>query len=342
MRGLGVFLRLLAPWVAVLLVSSSARAQPEDIERLSDDSVAAADASAAGETEGADAADAGDEQTSDAGDGQEISPDSWNDDWFDQAEPEASTTAATHPRYSPLELEANVGNLSRSFSYSDDLSQSLRSYSAPSGLIAAGALTWFPGAHFTGRAPAHLGLSGRFEFGLPQNTADGIGASMTEWHAGLVGRVPFAGGRVAPEGLLLGRIEGGQHSFVVDADPNGLVLVASVKYDFVRVALGARLNLSQRVLFELDAGVRFPFDEGQLSGPQWFPRAEATGLDAAGRVGVRFAPVDVFVGAAHERYFFTFDPNPDGPNPAGIAAGATDAYWAFTVGIRYSLPPSGR
>jgi hypothetical protein len=339
MRDPNVRLQLLATGMTVLLCGAPASAQPPDDKAAPNDpgTEVADEAAPSGESQAAD----GDVRRPEGSGAQEIAAGSWDDNWFDQAEPEASATDVSPPRHSPLEVEASAGNLSRSFAYSEDLTNALRSYSAPSGLLLAGDLAWFPAAHFTSQAPAHLGLTGHFALGLPQSTAEGIGASAMQWRAGLVGRVPFAGGRLAPEGLVLGRVEGGQHRFVVDADPSGATLIPGVEYDYLRVALGARLNLSQRVLVELEAGARFPFDEGEIAGPEWFPRAQATGLDGRLRLGASFGPVDVLLGAAHERYFFSFDPTPEGPNPAGVAAGATDEYWAFTLGVRFSLPPAG-
>jgi len=331
--------KLLPSVVAIVLFGSAALAQSEGDEAEPVAPVAA-DASPSDGTQQAGAADGSVEPGSaSTSEGKAGAADAWDDDWFDQAQPDASTTEVNRPRYSPLEVEAFVGNLSRSFDYSDDLTGSLRSYAAPSGLLVGGDLAWFPAAHFTARALAHLGFAGHFELGIPQSTAEGIGASTTQWRAGLVGRVPFDGGRLARDGLILGRVEGGRHRFVVDPDSNGATLVPGVEYDFLRVGLGARLNLSRRLLGELDTGVRFPFDEGEIGGPEWFPRARATGVDARVRLGLRFGPLDVLLGAAHERYFFTFDPTPEGPNPVGAAAGATDAYWALTLGLRYSLSP---
>jgi hypothetical protein len=157
-----------------------------------------------------------------------------------------------------------------------------------------------------------------------------VGARTRQFRAGFIGRLPFEHGQVTVGA------EWGRHEFGVDRDPVRGRLVPDVRYEFARFDLGARLRFGRWVA-DLDVATRWIHDAGPIASEEWFPRAAAGGLDATLMGGTALGSFDLLLGVRHERYFFALYPDPGGDNPAGVAAGALDAYTGIFAGVRFSL-----
>jgi hypothetical protein len=71
----------------------------------------------------------------------------------------ASRGEAFTPRHAPLEAEAGLRLVNRGLAYRDDPTGSRRPYDLPLGSALALDATYYPGAHFTNDALAHVGLT---------------------------------------------------------------------------------------------------------------------------------------------------------------------------------------
>ena len=252
----------------------------------------------------------------------------------DEPEDEAPPAAKPSSRPSPLEATLAFGIGTRNYRYSDDLFSALRAYKMGPTPLASLATRWYPAAHFTGGAAAHVGIAASFEQAfLIESRANGesYDTSARQWLLGLHGRLPL-------DSLELGADIGlGNHSFEVDDDP-ARPLVPDVSYQFVRLGIDARYRTSSWLLAGA-IGYRHVTDAGAISTDEWFPRLSVAGLDAGAHVGLGVSEgLHLLVGVLYRRYGFSMNPEPGDPHVAG---GALDSYISGWAGVGGELPGKG-
>lgn len=246
----------------------------------------------------------------------------------DQEEPQTNRPSAFD-----LAVGARVGT--RNFGYNDSL-PGLRGYSlGPSPSVALHG-HWYPAAHFSSGALAHLGLDLRADMllGVSSENKQGqkFSTSSHEFGVGLRARIPMS------DRLELGAVAGfGQHSFGL-SDANGVdPEVPDVVHNFLRFGLEGRYQLIPQLGVQLRAGFLKGLSLGELGDKAWFPHATGNGVEAelSFQLGVT-RMLSVELAAGMQRYFMSLNPEQDDPGVRGtarVAGGALDKYYSSRLGV---------
>jgi hypothetical protein len=258
---------------------------------------------------------------------------------------EPSTSEAKHretpvrrapgDRPAAIQLELGVPLFTRRFRYEQDVTQTLRSYRldglAP-GVVAG--LVWYPGAHFTSHAAAHVGLTGRYFQGFPpaaEREGRSLDTTTRSYRFGLRLRIPARPLELAVVG------EYGAHDYQVARDPvTGVPVVPDVGYRFVRPGLGLGIQVDAFTA-EVTGGVRVVLDTGELESAVFFPNLSGYGLDGSLAAGGVAGPVAVLAQGAFERYRFALNPSTVAPSPYGVAGLAIDSGYSVSLLVRLTL-----
>lgn len=230
-----------------------------------------------------------------------------------------------------LEAGFDMAFAGRSLSFSDDLFDNVRDYSLQLAPALGAHLRWYPGAHFSEKWPAHLGIEGSVQgvLGVTSEDPDGgsYDSSAMAWFVGAVGRIPLK--RHTAFRLRLGY---GQQSFVLDDDGDGNPApFPSVDYRFVRLGAGMRLGIIDRLYLELDLAYRIVMDAGEIFSDAFFPRAKAGGFDFQAGIPVRvWQGLYVVPGFVLTRYHYDLRVE---PGDALIAGGAVDRYLGGSLSV---------
>ena len=228
----------------------------------------------------------------------------------------------------------------RTFNYNDDLRGDLRDYKLTAGPGVGIKFQYFPGAHFTAGVGAQFGIDFEWErlFKIDSTRADGA-TFPTESQQFLIGlRWRYPKGRWEPSIV----IDYGVHrfSFGLSGPPvpgeDNTAGIPSVKYEFVRVGGGFRVEIGKKHLFILAASVAFrgTFAVGGIGTNVWFPEATANGMDALLMMGFALPKgFEVRLSGDYRRYGFDLNPVP--PDPPYVAGGALDQYFGGALGVAW-------
>lgn len=247
----------------------------------------------------------------------------------------AGTPETSHqPGPRALRIGAGFGFMSRRFSYTDDLFETLRPYE----LQAAPVVQVFARAY-----PAAFALKGwATAFGLEANLGYGLGLSSKDaadrtyetqalaFDAALRGRWTFSRHEL---GLAVG---GGLQRFSVKGLQSQLEPgLPGVGYAFVRVGADARFTLVDDLSLQPRFGWRNVLSGGEMTSDSWFPRASVLAFDAELCVVYRvWSGLEVQAGAQWQRYAYDLGVQPQDPH---IAGGAVDQYWSGNVAVSWSF-----
>jgi hypothetical protein len=247
----------------------------------------------------------------------------------------AEQEEASENRPSALDLGVGARLGSRAFGYKDSL-PGLRPYTLSLGPSIALRARWYPAAHFTAGALAHIGLDLRGEFlvGVSSKNSDGREFSTSSHTIGVGLRV-----RIPLDKLELGAVGGfGQHSFGFSEasgkiDPD----LPDVTYNFVRAGLDARWQFFGPLALQLAAAYLVGLSQGEIAERAWFPHTTGNGFEA--EIGLAY-PVSRLIALelsfALQRYFLSLNPDPKDPGVVGtgrVAGGALDQYLSTRLGI---------
>ncbi|MGB5367625.1 MAG: hypothetical protein WBN14_15295, partial [Polyangiales bacterium] len=203
---------------------------------------------------------------------------------------------------------------------------------------------YYPGAHFTAGVGAQFGIDFEWErlFKIDSTRLDATGQEQsfpTESQQFLIGlRWRYPKGRWEPS-VVLGY---GVHrfSFGLSGPPvpgeDNTAGIPSVKYEFVRVGGGFRVEIGKRELFILAASIAFrgTFSVGPIGTSLWFPEAKANGMDALLMMGFALGKgFEIRLSGDYRRYGFDLNPVP-GEAPY-VAGGALDQYWGGALGVAW-------
>jgi hypothetical protein len=263
----------------------------------------------------------------------------------------------------PLEVTAGVRGYNRSFRYTDirpntDRSGTkLQKYDLPLAPAILATARFYPGALFRNDAWSHIGITGRYEFGIATATqysqrlpngqplVTDLTTYSATWHVGLRGRLPLGTHEV---GMFA---EYGAHTFILEGDeafapPRPYALVPDSKYTFIRTGIDAQFRFGN-VLLGGHVAPRFmqSVAEIDLAGV-WFPGATGSGLDAGLMGGYSILSFLGIVGGVDMlRYGFDLNGRPDcPPEPVRcvVAGGATDTYISGWLGVMLHLDGSAK
>ncbi|MGK4007161.1 hypothetical protein WMF31_31355 [Sorangium sp. So ce1036] len=220
----------------------------------------------------------------------------------------------------------------RALSYSDLLSENLRTYEA---LGVPMPCVWgelFPLARSALPVLRDLGLSLSYAraLGLDSEGAGGARAS-TSWnrlHAGLRGRYRLDG-QAGP--VVFGTFGLAWTGFDIEPTGDPSRDAASVSYVSLRLALDGRLPLGP-VALEAGGGYQAPLSTGRLA--SYFREPSAHGVDLRLALAVPFAPrTEARAGASYTRFFYDFDSE---PGDLHVAGGALDQLFGVHLGVSHA------
>ena len=254
-----------------------------------------------------------------------------------EEESEASEPSKHEKGRRPLEAILGARVYNRKFNYTNTADPLLHSYSldiAP--MIAVGARV-YPAAFFRNDILSHIGVTFRYEFGIPTTTQyprmDGTMAELKtkagEFQLGVRGRFP-----IGPHEVGIG-FEYGSQWFKLKGDEtfggDPYAVVPDVDYRYLRAPIDARFYI-KKLIVGAHIAPRFvnSLHELDLAGV-WFPGATGSGLDLGIMGGWNLAPIVSVVGGIDVvRYGFDFNNIPD--DNRVVAGGATDTYLSIWVG----------
>jgi hypothetical protein len=250
-------------------------------------------------------------------------------------------------RPSVLELRADLGGLSRSFEYNQDVNNNLRDHDIGFAPVAGLRLRWYPAAHFTSGSVSNLGIIGEFERTLTASASTESGqdysASSQLYDVGVRWRFPIQRHELGVS-VVYGRhelkVEAGREPNATAA--NGLPLnrdyVPDAGYVYARPGLDARFAV-ERIHFGLGFGYRAIQQTGELNNTQWFPQATVASLDGSLFAGYELTPGLIALGAldfvryAHDMHSTVADLQLQ----RDVAGGAIDQTIAVRIGIEWRL-----
>jgi len=258
----------------------------------------------------------------------------------DEPKPKAKKKRRKGDRPAAVDIEIDFRVVHRTFNYKDDLRGDLRDYKLTAGPGVGTKFQYFPGAHFTAGVGAQFGVDFEWErlFKIDSTRADGA-TFPTESQQFLIGlRWRYPKGRWEPS-VVLGY---GVHrfSFGLSGPPvpgeDNTAGIPSVKYEFVRLGGGFRVEIGKQKLFILAASIAFrgTFSVGGIGTNLWFPEAKANGMDALLMMGFALPKgFEIRLSGDYRRYGFDLNPVP--PDPPYVAGGALDQYFAGALGVAW-------
>ncbi len=234
---------------------------------------------------------------------------------------EAAADAAGGRLPPALEAGIRLGGVYRRLSWTQVSSGTLIPFSVSPGLEAGLRLEFYPAALVGRDFSANVGALVAFDRGFGVTTPGPSGNVSGIFEDFLLGfKVRFPIGRFVPYGSIA---YGGQ-AFLFSPR---LPAVPSVFYTFVRLAAGARLQLTDAVDLDVGAGYLPVVDAGKQSGyvqsTDYFPTMSSYALEATGSVGVRIASVFGIRGGVDFRQFALNTSNAGG---MFAAQGGTDRF----------------
>jgi hypothetical protein len=261
---------------------------------------------------------------------------------------EPAQDAASKARPSVLELRADVGVLSRSFDYHQDVNNNLRDHEMGLAPIVGVRVRWYPAAHFTAQSISNLGIIGEYERTIVASatteSGQDYGASMQQFGIGARWRFPIQRHEIGVSAMF------GRHDLKVDTgrEPNALAanglplnrdFVADAGYIYARPGLDARFAVD-RIHFGFGLGYRAIQQTGELNNTQWFPQATVAAIDGSLIAGFEIKPrLIVFAGADFVRYAHTMNSTvQDLGQQRDVAGGAIDQSIIGRAGIEWRLP----
>lgn len=241
--------------------------------------------------------------------------------------------------HTPLRARAFARALNRGLTYTAIERGPITNYELPIGPAAGFGLEYYPGAHFTNDAIAHLGLQVGFHHSFAVESAGpgGINYPTTEmsWLVGLRYRVPL-GGRAS----FGAEVAGGQQVFRVERgslDNDAPLGVPYTEHSFLRAGLGFRSDLG-------DVGLGFRaaylpvFHMGAIADEL------GGGFGHGVEAGVQLlVPIDFgfsFLAELESRVFLLdFDGDPSSPSAAPMAI---DRYIGLNAGVEFDVPAASQ
>ncbi len=280
----------------------------------------------------------------------EEDPSAEDDFGFDDSSSAASSEGdESNVKPSPLDMTLGLGVVSRNLHYVDSGASLAINSDLPvaDNTMAAAFLPalsghWYPMAHSSSGALAHLGLGFAFARGLPQKTEYTLAASpapvdatysqtFQAYSLGLRARVPIS--------ILTLGVEanyGSQSLWVRAKSENAdTQIFPDVNYSYVEGRLDGTLTIKQ-ISIGGYMGFRYALGMGEIRDDDWFENAKAIGLSYGGEFGYSVAPAWTLVaGVDAVSYRLNFNPL-DPVTAPRVAGGASDRYLSAWAGVRFT------
>ncbi len=221
----------------------------------------------------------------------------------------------------------------RSFWFVDDLFQRLRPYNLTAAPAIAGALEFYPGA-FAGNGPASMiGIVASGEYVPLLASRDALGNSFPTtayaFSAGLRGRYRFRNIEIGATAAYV------RQSFTIEGAnrPDG---IPNVTYQSVRLGLGGRIDVTERVAIMASGAYLLVLDTGEIGTAAYFPHATAGGVEAGLGAAYRIVSgLEVRLNLDWRRYFLGMHSVPEDQPQSYVAGGAADDYFSATIGVAF-------
>jgi hypothetical protein len=246
--------------------------------------------------------------------------------------PKESGPPAPVGRYLDLSLGGQA--FSRSLTYHQQVTPTLREYQPRLLGDAVLALQYYPGAQFAAGFVSNIGLEVNVEqaFGLksttpPPNAAD-YTTQIHDYNGGVRVRLPLES--LTPF-ISVGY---GDHAFKMTGANRSSLVLPDTEYKYVRAVVGAQVPLASGVSVAASAGYRYVLSPGDIK-TTYFPHLNVGGLEAKLYVGYALTSmIEARVGFDYRRYFYTFHST---NNDMFIVGGAVDQTYAGSLSLAITL-----
>lgn len=235
------------------------------------------------------------------------------------------------PRPVAIDVAAGLSVFNRSFRWEGDTAHRLRPYTLSMAPAVSLAAVWYPGAHVTSGALAHLGLTGSADFAFGMSSRDDAGrefeTSALQWSVGVRARIPL--GVVTPG--VSAEVFNQRFYVAVPTASDDLGVPEAI---YRSVALGVDVNFSLRANISVRAGARYlaVLSAGTI-GDTVFSNATAAGVDAELGLSLGLgAGFDLRFAGGFRRYFFALHGTPE---DRWVATGATDDYFSALAALGF-------
>ena len=252
-----------------------------------------------------------------------------------KVEAEVPPPAESRPR-APVGryLDLSVGGqaFSRSLTYHQQVTATLREYQPRLLGDAVLALQYYPGAQFSDGFVANIALDVNVEqaFAIQSRTPDGTTFPTTihDYNGGVRVRVPL---EALTPFLSVGY---GDHAYKMSGAMRSTLILPDTEYKYVRAVVGAQVPLSGGVSVAASAGYRYVLSPGDIK-TTYFKQLNVGGMEANLYVGYALSSlIEARVGFDYRRYFYTMH-SKNGEN--FIVGGAIDQTYAGSLSLAITL-----
>ncbi len=248
----------------------------------------------------------------------------------ESAAPRESGPHAPAGRY--LDLSVGGQAFSRSLTYHQQITTTLREYQPRLLGDAVLSLLYFPGAQFSEGFVTNIGLELNVEdaFAIQSRTPDGTNYATTihDFNGGVRVRVPLDS--LTPF-LTVGY---GDHAYKLSGANRPALILPDTEYKYVRAVVGAHVPLAGGVSVAVDAGYRYVLSAGDIK-TTYFPHLAVSGIEAGLYVGYALTSlIEARVGFDYRRYFYTMHSR---TGDMFIVGGAIDQTYGGSLSLAVTL-----
>jgi hypothetical protein len=235
-----------------------------------------------------------------------------------------------------LDLSVGGNAFSRSLTYHQQLTPTLREYQPRLLGGAVLALQYYPGAQFSQGFVSNIALEVNIEqaFGIQSRTPDGTNyaTAIHDYNGGVRVRVPLDS--MTPF-LSVGY---GDQAYKLSGANRAALVLPDVEYKYVRAVVGAQVPLSSGVSVAASAGYRYVMSAGDIK-TTYFKQLNVGGFEADLYVGYALTSmVEARIGFDYRRYFYTMHSKMNDPFVVG---GAIDQTYAGSLSLAITLGGAG-
>ena len=246
--------------------------------------------------------------------------------------PKESGPPAPVGRYLDLSLGGQA--FSRSLTYHQQVTPTLREYQPRLLGDAVLALQYYPGAQFAEGFVSNIGLEVNVEqsFALKSTTPPPTAANYTtqihDYNGGVRVRLPLES--LTPF-ISVGY---GDHAFKMTGANRSSLVLPDTDYKYVRAVVGLQVPLASGVSVAASGGYRYVLSPGDIK-TTYFPHLAVGGMEAKLYVGYALtSTIEARVGFDYRRYFYTMH-SKNGEN--FIVGGAIDQTYAGSLSLAITL-----
>lgn len=244
----------------------------------------------------------------------------------------AKERAPSGPLPPYLDLSLGGQAFSRSLTYHQQVTTSLREYQPRLLGGAVASLVYYPAVHFTDGFATNLGLDLNIQqaFGISSRTPDGATypTQIHDYNGGVRVRVPLES--FEPY-LTLGY---GDHAYKMTGANRAALVLPDTEYKYLRAVVGMRAPLPSNVSMGVSAGYRYVLSPGGIK-TDYFKNLTVGGMEANLYIGYALTNmIEARIGFDYRRYFYSMHSKNGDPF---IAGGAIDQTYAGSLSVAVML-----